>query len=136
MGWWYDSGWGADYPNSSDSPAGYAQVFGATGMYNSVTLPPLMIEGWLNDDNYGLRLASDDESAAWDYITIRASNYAGSQPLLSIDYTLVKEIETCQDAIDTSGGLSGDLNEDCHVNLGDLAIFASHWLECTGPDCP
>ena len=29
----------------------------------------------------------------------------------------------------------GDLNKDCHVNLLDLAIIASHWLECTAPDC-
>jgi len=29
----------------------------------------------------------------------------------------------------------GDLNQDCHVNLLDLAILALHWLECTAPDC-
>jgi len=27
------------------------------------------------------------------------------------------------------------LNHDCRVNLLDLAILASHWLECTVPEC-
>ena len=29
----------------------------------------------------------------------------------------------------------GDLNHDCRVNIVDLAILASHWLECTAPEC-
>jgi hypothetical protein len=29
----------------------------------------------------------------------------------------------------------GDLNQDCRVDLLDLAILASHWLECTAPEC-
>ena len=29
----------------------------------------------------------------------------------------------------------GDLNHDCYVNMRDLAIFTSHWLECTAPEC-
>ncbi len=29
----------------------------------------------------------------------------------------------------------GDLNKDCRVDLVDLAILASHWLECTAPQC-
>jgi hypothetical protein len=29
---------------------------------------------------------------------------------------------------------SGDLNQDCSVNLLDLAIFALNWLECTAPE--
>ena len=35
--------------------------------------------------------------------------------------------------------LSGDLNQDCYVNLLDLSILASNWLECNDPanlDCP
>ena len=31
---------------------------------------------------------------------------------------------------------TGDLNEDCHVDLSDFGILAPHWLECTDPDCP
>jgi len=29
----------------------------------------------------------------------------------------------------------GDFDGDCHVNMVDLAIFATHWLECTAPEC-
>jgi len=29
----------------------------------------------------------------------------------------------------------GDLNNDCRVDLFDVAILLSHWLECTDPEC-
>lgn len=29
----------------------------------------------------------------------------------------------------------GDLNKDCRVDMLDLAILISHWLECTAPEC-
>lgn len=29
----------------------------------------------------------------------------------------------------------GDLDKDCVVTFGDFALFASHWLECTKPEC-
>ncbi len=28
-----------------------------------------------------------------------------------------------------------DLNQDCMVDWADFSIFASHWLECTAPEC-
>jgi hypothetical protein len=28
-----------------------------------------------------------------------------------------------------------DFNKDCEVNFSDFALFASHWLECTKPEC-
>ena len=98
VGWWYDSGWGADYPNSSSSPdpnswgpVAYLPVWGNTGVYGSVSLPTGMVGQWLGGDNYGLLIASNDESLVWDNIAFRASNYAGSQPLLEIDYTVVPD---------------------------------------------
>ena len=30
----------------------------------------------------------------------------------------------------------GDLNNDCYVNLADLAILSKTWLNCTAPDAP
>ncbi|OHB59693.1 MAG: hypothetical protein A2Y12_11560 [Planctomycetes bacterium GWF2_42_9] len=30
---------------------------------------------------------------------------------------------------------AGDMNQDCTVNLFDLAMFSSHWLECGFPNC-
>jgi len=29
----------------------------------------------------------------------------------------------------------GDLNRDCRVDLSDLAVLCSHWLDCTGSGC-
>ena len=49
-----------------------------------------------------------------------------------ISYTLITEPH-CGD--ENHPYPVGDLNYDCHVNLFDLAIFASHWLECTAPEC-
>lgn len=30
---------------------------------------------------------------------------------------------------------TGDFDEDCEVTFSDFALFASHWLECTKPEC-
>lgn len=29
----------------------------------------------------------------------------------------------------------GDANKDCKVDFADIALMASHWLQCTAPDC-
>ena len=42
--------------------------------------------------------------------------------------------QTCQDAWDKGYGLLADLNQDCHVDLGDVATFASKWLDCVDPE--
>jgi hypothetical protein len=39
-------------------------------------------------------------------------------------------IFTCQ------GPIVGDLNEDCHVDFRDFALFAGHWSECGNPFDP
>ena len=31
--------------------------------------------------------------------------------------------------------LTGDLNTDCVVDLGDIGILSENWLECTAPEC-
>ena len=31
--------------------------------------------------------------------------------------------------------ITGDINGDCKVDFADFAILASHWLECTAPNC-
>jgi len=30
----------------------------------------------------------------------------------------------------------GDMNHDCYVNMFDLAVLGSHWMECTDPEEP
>jgi uncharacterized repeat protein (TIGR02543 family) len=33
------------------------------------------------------------------------------------------------------GAVIGDLNNDSKIDFKDFAVFASHWLECTDPNC-
>ncbi len=52
-------------------------------------------------------------------------NY-GSGVVLYDDITVYnKNSVSCQ------GSLSGDLNQDCVVDLNDILVIAEHWLECT-----
>ena len=44
--------------------------------------------------------------------------------------------QTCQQVWDKGYGLPSDLNEDCHVDLADLAAFAAKWLDCADPQNP
>jgi hypothetical protein len=30
---------------------------------------------------------------------------------------------------------TGDFDKDCEVDFADFAIFVSHWLDCTKPEC-
>ena len=58
-------------------------------------------------------------------------------------FSLKQMIETtvspaCQEKLDMGYHLPGDLNNDCYVNLADLALLASNWLRCMEPgnlDC-
>lgn len=40
---------------------------------------------------------------------------------------------TCADVIAEGHGLATDLNEDCRVNLEDLALVAADWMRCVDP---
>ena len=40
---------------------------------------------------------------------------------------------TCRETIDAGFTIAGDLNDDCHVNLVDLAIMAFNWMKCITP---
>jgi hypothetical protein len=42
--------------------------------------------------------------------------------------------ESCEDVIATGFALVGDLNEDCEVNLQDVAVMSTKWLLCNDPD--
>ena len=39
-------------------------------------------------------------------------------------------IEPCKAAIEVGLGIAADLNNDCYVNLADLAVFTQDWLQC------
>ena len=58
-------------------------------------------------------------------IFFTAQNY-GSGTAYFDDITVYnKNSVSCQ------GTLAGDMNQDCVVDLMDISIFCSHWLECT-----
>jgi len=44
--------------------------------------------------------------------------------------------ENCQQVLDAGHGLAGDINQDCRVNLEDLAMFLNVWLTCYDPQNP
>lgn len=62
---------------------------------------------------------------------------ADDSELLSSDTLTVHVLETPCDAAKAAGvPLSqADLNEDCHVDILDLAEMAAEWLVCTSLDC-
>jgi len=58
---------------------------------------------------------------------------------ISDTVTITVETPTCQDVIDAGLVLPGDLNQDCEVNLADLALMLEKWTLCNDPadpDCP
>ncbi len=44
--------------------------------------------------------------------------------------------ENCEDVIDGGFALAGDANNDCYVNMEDLAIMADEWVTCNDPENP
>jgi hypothetical protein len=72
------------------------------------------------EGTYTLRLTIDDgvygmDDSIYKEVTITVSN------------------PTCQETIDAGYTIAGDLNDDCHVNLEDLAIMALNWTKCITP---
>jgi len=43
---------------------------------------------------------------------------------------------TCAQVLQMGYTLEGDLDNDCRVDINDLAIFMEHWLECHDPQDP
>jgi hypothetical protein len=42
----------------------------------------------------------------------------------------------CAEAIEQYGKLTGDLNDDCYVDIADVNIVVSDWLDCFDPNDP
>ena len=114
-------------------------------------IDPSLVADWINSgNNYGVQLlATEPASVTETRLNIRPSNYTGlydtwqlpadiysveTRPVLLIEYDLVPEDPFCGD--DEHSYPVGDLNQDCHVDLADLALFAAKWLECSAPGCP
>ena len=45
---------------------------------------------------------------------------------------------TCSEVLEQEPGLLGDVNDDCYVNIEDIAVMAQEWMSCIDPsseDC-
>jgi streptogramin lyase len=68
------------------------------------------------------------------YFEIEATFESSSQVDSPILYDLtIKPSPCCGDSDHPYP--PGDANKDCKVDFMDLALIASHWLDCTAPDC-
>jgi hypothetical protein len=73
----------------------------------------------------------------WEGDGIADVNSATTQVAMDQDKTITavfKDVRKCGDKCHPNF-MVGDLNHDCVVNLADLAILLSRYLECTAPQC-
>ena len=53
-------------------------------------------------------------------------------------FEAITDPTVCSEAIEQGYGLKGDVNEDCYVNLEDIAEIVENWVQCVNPadeDC-
>ncbi len=98
---------------------------------NEVERGPVMIanDEWLT---IGGVLSNDAYAYFYDGLIddVRIYNYAMSAKEAAIEYATVTGTSVC------AVRPQFDVNDDCRVGLGDLAVFAATWTECgLVPDC-
>ena len=75
------------------------------------------------------------KAGAWNWIFATMPNelicYADSDVLFRPGW-----LKACQDVLDADLKQKADLNDDCYVNLEDLAIMALDWAQCVNPGDP
>jgi DNA-binding beta-propeller fold protein YncE len=134
------------------SHIGSWKVFHDTGAFDS----QLGLVSWTSIEPKGtslnVKVRSSDDSKNWSdweqiingkgprrilagrYYEIEAVFESYSDGISPILYDLTVKPSPCCGDIDHPYP-PGDANMDCMVDFTDLAIMASHWLECTAPDC-
>jgi hypothetical protein len=70
------------------------------------------------------------EDSGWDFAGVWDIDEGHTYPFLR---PVQLPFPTCGDAQHLYP--AGDVNHDCRVNFLDFAAMASHWLECTAPEC-
>ena len=63
---------------------------------------------------------------------------AGSKKLIAgkvIDYRHADVYDNCQQVSASPMALTADINKDCSVDIGDLAVFAQYWLSTDSDNC-
>ena len=100
-----------------------------------------------NDTDGTHPLAIDLTNTVARYLYIRcqshwmAGSFVGNDRVLNKSIDLTEgppEFADCNDVRDKGKVLTGDLNQDCYVDTGDLLIIVIDWLGCTLPtdaDC-
>jgi len=85
---------------------------------------------WLDIDDYEALAIDPNTGSRWiQYVRVEhlpGSSYAGEIDAFS-------DVAGCGDYKHPYP--VGDLNQDCRVDMSDLAVFTNHWLDCTW-DCP
>jgi len=93
-------------------------------------------------DAANIEITGENDEQAWATMTALGSYVmqltADDSELTASDTMTIHVLATACDAAKAAGiPLSpADLNEDCHVNVLDLAEMAADWLACTSLDCP
>ncbi len=100
-----------------------------------------------NFQKYGLRLENLSELLLSDNMLINANTYdlslgAGVTNLTEnnnlADLVQLSPPANCNEVIQGGFRLAGDLNNNCRIDLSDIAILAADWLQCNNPldiDC-
>ena len=105
---------------------------GTSATFNTV------VQDWVDDSdtNYGIIIKRPYDSGA--RAGSLASRESGSAAFLRITCTDCENYDPGPYVCGDSGNqyLDYDYNEDCYVNLGDFAVFAQAWLQCTDPAEP
>ncbi|MBN1435836.1 MAG: exo-alpha-sialidase [Sedimentisphaerales bacterium] len=72
---------------------------------------------------------------AFDYVELTGLTWSEHQYFdnLTVTHTPPAIPTTCAEAIAAGYGLAGDFNDDCRINLLDLAMLAENWLRCIDP---
>lgn len=90
---------------------------------------------------YPESIVFSDVDGTIELLNTSFSNFSSSNS--SIVFTMYDEDMNCNvylvmpgESIPPTEPLTGDINKDNRVNLGDLSILASQWLLCTAAECP
>ena len=83
-------------------------------------------------------LNSINSSTSWLRSSDNGALDRGRLDLLEAIDLLTAQVDpqTCSDVHLQGYGIPGDLNEDCHINMADLSMFAGNWLRCNHPNDP
>ena len=87
------------------------------------------------DENYGiLAKATEPSDTGQKEVYYYSSEYSVSakKPYIKVEFALGPQ--DCQEVWGAGLGMAADLDKDCNVDLGDLALMSQEWLMYVDPD--